>query len=107
MTEVKPQVIDKTFRVYDAKQGQNYHEVRRDYHASVYQSILDFHTTTGGQFDTLLDVGCGTFFVFTQLLLRFKSTDHRYPAPCTNPARSLTRSYPRCFSASGDVFRLT
>ncbi|KAF2727724.1 S-adenosyl-L-methionine-dependent methyltransferase [Polyplosphaeria fusca] len=59
MATIESQHRDKTFRIYDAKQGQNYHEVRRNYHSTVYQSILDHHEATGGQFGTILDVGCG------------------------------------------------
>jgi SAM-dependent methyltransferase len=51
---------DPTFRSFTPSQGANYAQYRRDYHASLYQSILTYHTSTGGgQFSTLLDVGCG------------------------------------------------
>lgn len=50
---------ETTFSSYNKEQGKAYAEVRRDYNPKVYQTILDHHSSTGGQFDTLLDVGCG------------------------------------------------
>jgi trans-aconitate 3-methyltransferase len=50
---------EKTFSSYNQEQGKVYAQTRRDYHPSVYQTIIDHHTSTGGEFGTLLDVGCG------------------------------------------------
>ncbi|KAK3384619.1 S-adenosyl-L-methionine-dependent methyltransferase [Lasiosphaeria ovina] len=50
---------DPTFRSFDRKQGENYAQARRDYHPLLYSIVLDYHTSTGGKFDTVLDVGCG------------------------------------------------
>jgi SAM-dependent methyltransferase len=50
---------EETFRAFTEKQGANYAQNRRDYHPDFYQTIIDYHTSGGGQFDTLLDVGCG------------------------------------------------
>ena len=50
---------EATFSAYDKAQGAVYAQARRDYHPSVYQSIIDHHKSTGGQFDTLIDIGCG------------------------------------------------
>ncbi|KAK7415771.1 hypothetical protein QQX98_005684 [Neonectria punicea] len=50
---------EKTFSAYNSEQGKNYANVRPDYHPSLYQTVMDQHTSTGGQLDTLLDVGCG------------------------------------------------
>jgi trans-aconitate 3-methyltransferase len=50
---------EKTFSSYNHEQGKAYAENRRDYHSSVYQAIINHHTSTGGQLDTLLDIGCG------------------------------------------------
>jgi trans-aconitate 3-methyltransferase len=56
----KPFVAESTFRSYSKEQGANYAEHRRNYHDSVYQSVVDYHTSTGnGEFGTLVDVGCG------------------------------------------------
>jgi trans-aconitate 3-methyltransferase len=50
---------EKTFSSYTQEQGKAYAAVRVDYHPKVYQLILDHHTSTGGQLDSILDVGCG------------------------------------------------
>lgn len=50
---------EKTFSSYNHEQGKAYALVRRDYHPNVYQAVFDYHTSTGGQLDTLVDVGCG------------------------------------------------
>ncbi|KAF2798424.1 S-adenosyl-L-methionine-dependent methyltransferase [Melanomma pulvis-pyrius CBS 109.77] len=52
-------VTEKTFSSYNRQQGSFYASVRRDYHPSLYQTVLNHHTSTGGQLHTLLDVGCG------------------------------------------------
>lgn len=52
-------VVEKTFRSYNSDQGKFYAQNRRDYHPSVYQFVLDQHSSTGGELDLLLDVGCG------------------------------------------------
>jgi SAM-dependent methyltransferase len=52
-------VTEKTFTSYDREQGNKYANARRDYHPSLYQTVLDRHTSTGGKLDLLLDVGCG------------------------------------------------
>lgn len=54
-----PSIPEKTFSSYNKEQGKAYAKIRRDYHPSVYQIIIDHHTSTGGLHDTLLDVGCG------------------------------------------------
>lgn len=54
-----PFSTEKTFSSYNKEQGKAYAQIRRDYHPSVYQAIIDHHLSTGGQLDTLLDVGCG------------------------------------------------
>lgn len=51
--------VETTFRSFSHNQGVNYAQYRRDYHPSLYQTILDHHRSTGGQFNALLDVGCG------------------------------------------------
>ena len=54
-----PFPTEKTFSSYNQEQGKAYAQIRRDYHPSVYQTIINHHISTGGQLDTLLDVGCG------------------------------------------------
>lgn len=66
-----PFTKEKTFSSYNREQGNAYAKVRRDYHPSVYQSVLDRHTSTGGQFDTLIDVGCGPGLAARSLAPKF------------------------------------
>lgn len=54
-----PETQEKTFSSYNQEQGNHYAKIRPDYHPKVYQAVLDLHTSTGGLFDVLLDVGCG------------------------------------------------
>lgn len=63
---------EKTFASYNHEQGKAYAQVRRDYHPSIYQAVLDHHTSTGGQLDTLVDVGCGPGNAARQLGKHFK-----------------------------------
>ena len=50
---------EKTFSSYNQEQGKAYAQIRRGYHPSLYETIISHHTSTGGQLDTLVDVGCG------------------------------------------------
>ncbi|KAJ5759907.1 hypothetical protein N7520_007063 [Penicillium odoratum] len=50
---------EKTFSAYNKEQGKAYSQGRPDYHPKFYQYVTDIHASTGGQFDTLLDVGSG------------------------------------------------
>lgn len=50
---------EKTFTSYSQEQGKAYSQARPDYHPRVYETILSHHKTSGGQFDTFLDIGCG------------------------------------------------
>ncbi|KAL7930233.1 S-adenosyl-L-methionine-dependent methyltransferase [Trichoderma chlorosporum] len=52
-------VTEKTFSSYDQNQGKAYAYARPDYDPSVYQAIVNHHKSTGGRFDTIVDVGCG------------------------------------------------
>lgn len=62
---------DVTFRSYTSEQGKAYAEFRRDYSPALYQHVIDHHTSTGGQLDTILDVGCGPGNVVRTLAPRF------------------------------------
>ncbi|CAK7274417.1 hypothetical protein SEPCBS57363_006153 [Sporothrix epigloea] len=54
-----PALQETTFSTYNAAQGKHYALARPDYHPSVYGYIVETHTSTGGQLDTLVDLGCG------------------------------------------------
>lgn len=51
--------VEATFRAFSEKQGINYAQNRHDYHPKLYQEVLNYHASTGGHLDTILDVGCG------------------------------------------------
>ncbi|KAE8443149.1 hypothetical protein EG329_002318 [Mollisiaceae sp. DMI_Dod_QoI] len=54
-----PVTAEKTFSAFTKDQGANYAQNRKGYSPKLYKTILDHHTSTGGQLNTLLDVGCG------------------------------------------------
>ncbi|KAK3691647.1 hypothetical protein LTR37_018526 [Vermiconidia calcicola] len=62
---------ENTFRQFDQGKANVYAQVRRDYQPSVYETIVNQHTSTGGQLDTLIDVGCGPGMVLRTLAPNF------------------------------------
>jgi len=58
-TAFVPVTSEKTFSAFTKDQGANYAKNRKGYAPALFKTILDHHTSTGGQLDTLLDVGCG------------------------------------------------
>ncbi|PKS11015.1 hypothetical protein jhhlp_002774 [Lomentospora prolificans] len=50
---------ETTFRDYTDKQGATYAQHRPGYHPRLWEILLNYHTSSGGQFDLVLDVGCG------------------------------------------------
>ncbi|KAK1853445.1 methyltransferase domain-containing protein [Colletotrichum chrysophilum] len=50
---------EKTFRSYTSTQGMVYARGRPGYRPDLYKLIIDYHVSTGGALDLLLDVGCG------------------------------------------------
>ncbi|OAA60228.1 Methyltransferase type 11 [Niveomyces insectorum RCEF 264] len=76
-----PAEQEKTFSTYNTAQGQRYADARPDYHPSVYKLVLDQHRTTGGKFDTILDVGCGPGNVARTLAPHFANVYGLDPAP--------------------------
>ncbi|KAK4059156.1 hypothetical protein Trihar35433_11153 [Trichoderma harzianum] len=52
-------VTETTFSSYDQNQGKAYAHARPDYDPGVYKAVINHHKSTGGQFDTVVDVGCG------------------------------------------------
>lgn len=49
-----------TFRTYTQAQGEKYASGRPGYSRGLFEVIINQHTSTGGQLDTVLDAGCGT-----------------------------------------------
>ncbi|KAF4339286.1 trans-aconitate 3-methyltransferase [Fusarium beomiforme] len=66
------QPSDPTFRAYSAAQGANYAQYRRNYNPKLYETVLNFHKEGSGQFDTLIDVGCGPGTATRSLAPHFK-----------------------------------
>lgn len=50
---------DPTFRSYSIDQAKYYASRRLSYEQAIYDTILNHHSATGGQFGLLLDCGCG------------------------------------------------
>ncbi|PGH02942.1 hypothetical protein GX51_04398 [Blastomyces parvus] len=63
---------EKTFRTYTPGQGSTYAQNRRGYDPEFFQLIIDHHAATGGQLDTILDVGCGPGTAVRGLAPHFK-----------------------------------
>lgn len=66
-----PFAPEKTFRSYTHAQGATYAQSRRGYHPKLYQIIIDYHASTGGQPTTILDIGCGPGTAIRELAPRF------------------------------------
>ncbi|KAH8597296.1 S-adenosyl-L-methionine-dependent methyltransferase [Bisporella sp. PMI_857] len=52
--------LDPTFRNYDSQQAATYASHRGSYSSDIYKEVLEYHDSHGGEFDTVLDTGCGT-----------------------------------------------
>lgn len=50
---------DPTFRSYTAEEAKAYATHRLSYPQELYNEILNYHASTGGQFGLLFDIGCG------------------------------------------------
>ena len=59
MSTTKSTHSDPTFRSYSAEQAKVYASQRLSYEPAIYDVVLDYHNTTGGQFGLVLDCGCG------------------------------------------------
>jgi ubiquinone/menaquinone biosynthesis C-methylase UbiE len=51
---------DPTFRHYQPAQASAYAQWRGSYNAGLYEEVLSYHKSTGGELNSLLDLGCGT-----------------------------------------------
>ncbi|ORY63281.1 S-adenosyl-L-methionine-dependent methyltransferase [Pseudomassariella vexata] len=50
---------ETTFRSFTNEQGANYAQNRKSYSYKLFELLIKHHISTGGQLDTVLDVGCG------------------------------------------------
>ncbi|CAH0047544.1 unnamed protein product [Clonostachys solani] len=81
---------DTTFTGYSEQQGKVYAQSRPDYHQSLYDAVMNQHTSTGGQLDTLVDLGCGPGQAARALAPQFKTAIGLDPsASMISVARSL------------------
>ncbi|KAI9832803.1 MAG: hypothetical protein M1819_004023 [Sarea resinae] len=81
---------DPTFLHYDAHQASTYAEERSSYPVPLYNTLLDFHAKSGGQFGSLLDVGCGHGAATRDLAVHFDKTVGVDPSPeMVNVARKI------------------
>ncbi|KAL3458256.1 S-adenosyl-L-methionine-dependent methyltransferase [Aspergillus heterothallicus] len=64
-------MTEQTFRSYTAEQGKTYVQNRLDYHPNLYNTVRTHHTSTGGQLDLLLDIGCGPGLAIANLAPHF------------------------------------
>lgn len=81
---------EKTFTSFNKDQGSNYAQNRPGYHPNLYKTIIDYHTSTGGQLNTILDVGCGPGTTARALASRFAHVIGLDPSDgMINTARSL------------------
>lgn len=58
-SSVKPFEAEKTFKAYNKAQGEAYARIRFDYHPYLYETVIKHHSSTGGQLENLVDLGCG------------------------------------------------
>jgi trans-aconitate 3-methyltransferase len=63
---------EHVFSKFNADQGKAYVQARPDYHPYVYETIINKHKSTGGQLDTILDIGCGPGFAVRALAPHFQ-----------------------------------
>ena len=79
-----------TFRQYTPNQAKAYAAGRSSYHDNLYKIIFDHHSSTGGAFTTLMDVGCGPGNSTRPLAKRFETAYGVDPSPeMINTAKRL------------------
>lgn len=60
------------FRNYTTEEGKHYANFRPTYHENLYKLVIDHHSSTGGQFDTIVDLGCGPGNTVRELAPKFQ-----------------------------------
>lgn len=72
---------EKVFRAYSSEQGQHYAQARTAYPQVIYDTVINFHKSNGGDFGTLLDIGCGPGTVVRRLAMSFDRAIGADPGP--------------------------
>ena len=89
-TQNQTHQAERTFRQYTPDQGKAYAAERSSYHDNLYKVIFDHHSSTGGAFKTLMDVGCGSGNATRSLAKRFEAAYGVDPSPeMINTAKRL------------------
>ena len=97
---------EETFRAYSEKQGTFYNNARRNYHRYFYKILVDHHKATGGQFDNLLDVGCGPGYAANSLAPDFTHATGIDPSSgMIEVARSISQRDKASQTSSGERVR--
>ncbi len=90
-----PAPSEKTFSSYTKDQGRTYAKSRSGYNERLYKTIIDTHTSTGGELNTVLDVGCGPGIATFALSPHFTHTIGLDPSEgMINNARALATTSP-------------
>ncbi|KAK8023191.1 methyltransferase domain-containing protein [Apiospora marii] len=78
------------FRNYTTEEGKHYANFRPTYHENLYKLVIDHHSSTGGQFDTIVDLGCGPGNTVRELAPKFQHAFGLDPSEgMINTAKSL------------------
>ncbi|TGO41297.1 hypothetical protein BHYA_0023g00070 [Botrytis hyacinthi] len=59
LNPTNPPNSDPTFRNYTSQQAAKYAAHRLSYPSKLYETVIQHHENTGGQFNLVLDLGCG------------------------------------------------
>lgn len=64
---------EKTFRSYSTEDAAKYAQARLHYSNELYQAIISHHTSSGGNLNSVVDIGCGPGIATFQLAKYFKT----------------------------------
>ncbi|PYH92364.1 S-adenosyl-L-methionine-dependent methyltransferase [Aspergillus ellipticus CBS 707.79] len=76
-----PFKAEQTFLAYNQTQAKAYVHGRPDYDRKLYDAVLQYHTSTNGQTDTVVDLGCGPGNVARALAPHFTHALGLDPSP--------------------------
>ncbi|KAI0529960.1 S-adenosyl-L-methionine-dependent methyltransferase [Xylaria digitata] len=94
---------EETFRAYTQAQGETYAVGRPGYSPELFKLIVAHHTSTGGQLNTVVDIGCGTGQAILDLAPYFANAIGLDPSEGmigTARASAESTNLPICFGVS-------